>query len=323
MKLKIEGFESFDVQEVEIANGIISVDSTSLVTYITKLREDLTKANAAIASAPEPDTMPAAPPKVEYVPADNLPFSIEQYKASGWTEQQLISAGHLVEKVVEPVPAAPAIPPAPAATVAAPPPESKPALLDNQFEVDGDIYNLLPVAGAATYEQFKNAGWTIETLLRENYISKVGGDVPAATIPEVPAVPSAATEKEYPFLNAAGDWEDKAGTVFDINKHSWSEKEKKPVCKKNGEFAASRRRTPAKEEPTTPAVPDAPAGPATAEVPAAPLEGEVIPAAPSVAPSAATVPEVPAAPEASVVNEVADDEPLDEELANIIKGWNT
>lgn len=78
---------------------------------------------------------PSAPPAPQYVMADGEEFTLEQYRASGWTDDQLIAAGKLIaqappaeEPAVEMTPApppAPAAAPAPAQTLVVE--EAKPA----------------------------------------------------------------------------------------------------------------------------------------------------------------------------------------------------
>ena len=123
-------------------------------------------------------------------------------------------------------------------------------------------------------------------------------------------------EKTYPFLNAAGDWETKSGTIWDAEKHSMGSN-KIPPLKANGEFKSTRKRTAAvesKPEPATGGVPSAPGEsgvPEAGGVPSAPEAGGV----PS-APEASGAPTAPTAVEGELV-----DEALDDELASIVKNW--
>ncbi len=316
MKLFITGAQTtneFKLGSISIENGQVTVNSDALATHIFQMELELKKARAVIANMPDDALAPPAPaapvePVFEIVEATNLQYTIDQYKASGWTEQQLLDAGHLIKREVTQADAAPAAPaPGPASTIPDVPASPSKAVIAGQFEANGVLYMMSAKAAGASYEQFTGSGWVLDALLAEGYASRVGGE------PEPTATP--AEEKTFPFMNAQGDWEDSAGTIWDVTKHSMSSTTKIPPVTTKGIF----KKTRAKAKPSATPTPanDVPAVPEAGNIPSAP--GNAIPSAPE----AASVPEVPGAltidavPDASTI----EDEPLDDELAGIVKNW--
>ena len=294
-KLIIAGITaSFTLDSLCLTNeGHIEISSGELAKYFTSL---------ATPSAP-------AAPVIEWVAADNLEYTLDQYKASGWDDQQLKDAGFLVcKEVTASAPQAPAAPSAPKAPERGVPevPKIVETKIAGQFTVDNQLYMLTAKAAGASYEQFTSAGWSLESLVSEGYVTQIGGKgINAET--EAP--------KEYPFLNESGDWIDSAGVVFDLNLHSMGS-DKVPAVTTKGIFKKTRRKAPT-------VAPASPETETTSGVPAAPnaeTEANSIPAAPS----ASGVPTAPNAGNASAAATAAtiEDEPLDEELANIVKDWN-
>lgn len=301
MQLFIENIENkqFNAEKVLFKDGQILIACVELSTYINGMQDELAKLKTVLGNMSEAPAAPAAPsaPVFEIVEAADLPYTIDQYKASGWNEQQLLDSGHLIKREVTQVDAAPAAP----CGIPGVPELPKKAVVEGQFEVDDQLYMMTEKAAGASYEQFQGSGWEIAGLCTEGYAKMIGGNAPVETT----------EEKTYPFINPEGDWEDKAGTIWDESKHSMGSNKVPPVTKK-GIFKATR----AKAKPATlvteeSGIPAAPAAKSTG-IPEAPGASEA-PGIPE-APGAATIDVVP---ESSTIS----DEPLDEELANIVKNW--
>lgn len=319
MHLFIQGVEKkqFEADKILFEKGQVLIASDGLALYINDMQGELTKLKTVLNNMTDAPASPAAPtaPVFEIVEAENLPYTIDQYKASGWDEAQLLAAGHLIKREVSQVgaaaPSAPGIPAAPGA----PSPDSagipdvpelpKKAAIEGQFEVEDQLYMMTERAAGASYEQFQGSGWKIEALVSEGYAKMIGGEAPKAE-----------EEKTYPFINSEGDWEDKAGTIWDAAKHSMGSNKVPPVTNK-GLFKKTRAKAKAAD-----VIPSAP--PAEEQgIPAAPGEAtNAIPSAPA-AKSASGVPSAPGAATIDVVPESSTitDEPLDEELSNIVKNW--
>ena len=311
MKLYI-GKRPFAIESLMVNEHGAEINSAQLESYIANMEDDLTKARAVIATMPDDNLAPSAPPKklepiYEIVEAENLPYTIEQFKASKWTEAQLLKAGHLIKREVVPGPDSPTD----EVVTAAPPPSPDKVVVEGQFEVEGQLYMMSAKAAGASYEQFQSSGWKLEALISEGYASMIGGESTSKGGPK--------EEKTFPFLNAEGDWEDADGTIWDEARHSMGSNKQPPVTTK-GVFKKTRKRS------TTPAAPK------TEGVPSAPITGEHIPAAPGddgvpSAPGASEAGGVPSAPGASEAEGIpsapstGDDEPLDDELADIVKNW--
>ena len=310
MNLFINGLEKkqFNVEAINIEQTNAIIVSAELAAYINNMQDELTKAKAVIATMPDDNLAPAAPaapaePVYEIVEAENLPYTIEQFKASKWTEQQLLDAGHLIKREVVQEAVAPAAPESAVPSAPAAPEAPSKAIVEGQFEVEGKLYMMSAKAAGASYEQFQGSGWEIAALVSEGYATQISGEK------EAPA-----EETTYPFMNAAGDWEDSAGTIWDAAKHSMGSNKIPPVTTK-GIFKKTRAKAkvvPSSPEPNDAGIPAAPGGALEGGIPAAPVAKEAsgIPAAPG----AATIDVVP---DASTIT----DEPLDDELANIVKDW--
>ena len=224
MHLFIKGVEKkqFNVEKVLIEDGQVLVGSVELTSFVNGAiqRIALLEADLEALQPSKPEAAPAAPtapaaPVFEIVEAPNLPHTIEAFKASGWTEQQLLDAGHLIKhEVKSEVVAEGGVPAAPADKTPEPPAPS-PAI-KGQFELDGVTYNMSAKAAGADYEQFKANGWAIEALVSEGYATVVsGGKAEGVSGGKAEGVSGTATEeKTYPWMNADGDWEDSAGTVW-------------------------------------------------------------------------------------------------------------
>jgi len=305
--------QSFALESIELLPAGANIHCAELENFlkqqaqkISLLEADLEAAMKSDAAAPAPAPAPVAPKaKVfELIEAANLPHTIEAFKASGWSEQQLIDAGHLIKTEVksegDAVPAAPA-------EKTPEPPAPTPAI-KGQFELEGITYMMSAKAAGADYEQFKGNGWAIDDLVSQGYATIVSGGKEVVVETE---------EKTFPFLNGDGDWTDSAGTIW-TSAYSMGSNKIPPVTNK-GLFKKSRAKVKA-EVPESPVVKDTPtpADKTVSEVPAAPgaAEASGVPAAPAAEKASA----VPAAPGASTIG--GEDEPLDDELANIVKDWS-
>lgn len=98
--------------------------------------------------------------------------SYEAFKAAGWTDEQMIAAGHATRPVV-------ALPPPPPAPVTPPPPPAAPAHI---------------MLTGQNYDQMKAAGWTDEAMIAAGHMAApvVAPPVPpsGATPPPVPGAPT-------------------------------------------------------------------------------------------------------------------------------------
>lgn len=116
--------------------------------------------------APQP---PGAPPPAPVMSAplmlasaNGVPY--EAWRAQGWTDEQLITAGHMAQPVVMAPAAPPPAPPAPPAAPPAPPP-TPPAPPPAPGRV------MLPAANGQTYEAMLAAGWTDALLVQHGMMA--------------------------------------------------------------------------------------------------------------------------------------------------------
>ncbi len=121
---------------------------------------EIANAFGGVASAPAPSAPPpAAPAPAPITPHTAIlagpqmlpgaPNSYAEFKAAGWTDDQLIGAGYMAQPAA--VTAAIAPPPAPSA----PPPARV----------------MLPAAGATSYDAYKQAGWTDQQLIDNGFMA--------------------------------------------------------------------------------------------------------------------------------------------------------
>lgn len=127
------------------------------------------------AAAPAtPPTPPAAPPASSgprMLPAAGA-TTYEAYKAAGWTDDQLVAAGYMAAPVSAPPPAPSAPPPAPSAPPPAPAtPPPPPAASTPPPPPAAPVRQMLPAAGATTYEAYLAAGWTDAQLIAAGYMA--------------------------------------------------------------------------------------------------------------------------------------------------------
>lgn len=276
MKLCIVGLKkTFDISEMHLVDDCITVTAFDLTEYVEGLQTPVKV---------EAETPPPPPPvDVTYEKSESCPHDIDTLKKAGWTQDQLIAKGFLVEVVTAEPEAAP--PPPPADEPSAPPVETI-ALAEGEFEVDGKVYKMCTVANGVPYKQFaESSEWSLELLLKHKYCEFIRD----ASTPVPPPVPEA--EKTYPFMNDAGDWEDSTGATFDAEKHGMTDAGIPGVTVK-GKFKA--RRGTGKKAANAPLPPPDDAG------------GN---------PKA----DAPPPPEGNVVGE----EDIEAELASLIKDWKS
>ena len=169
--------------------------------------------------------------------------------------------------------------------------------------VDVPDYKMTAQANGASYEQYIEAGWTREQMLENGIIEEVVVEAAVAAPPV--AEPVAAATPEWPMLNEHGQWVDSEGAVWNADLHSEHKGMKEgepPKVNADGRFKATRRKK------------SAPA----AKAPAAPkANGAKTPAAPAAPGANTSAPAAPAAPPAG------GEEPVDAELASLVKGFNS
>jgi len=186
---------------------------------------------------PPPDEAPAPPPvrtelknvQTEKGKAEMGSLTIQNYLDRNWRMDQLIAQG-FVETIEVPIeePEAPPppleAPPPPPEEPEAPPPSS-PAMS--------------PKAKQTTYEQFIDAGWTHEKLLKAGYLADTDCADPAPVEPK----------EVYGSLTAparvGNTWVDISGDVWDRSRHSESKDMQKdpsvpPKLNKEGRFVKRR-----------------------------------------------------------------------------------
>ncbi len=239
---------------------------------------------------------PAADP--EYVATAKIgDYTIEQYHASGWTDEKLLAAG-MIEVV-----AAEATPVPEEAAPAAPAEEVPPAV--------DPVLNAK--ANGATYQQFVEQGWTYETLVENGYIDvePAAETETIAAAPAAPAAPAAETSEDGWPRKDGDNWVDSSGEVWNPDAHSTAKDPTlPPPVTTKGIFKKRRGGAKAAAAPAAPGAPIAPAAPqATDSAPAAPGA----PAAPLADTTAPAAPGAPAAPPAGG----------DPELEDLIKDWGS
>jgi len=167
--------------------------------------------------------------------------------------------------------------------------------------IEEPTHKMTALANGASYEQYVKSGWSHQQMLDGGIVEPDSVDTPPA--PEAPEL----AVSEWPKKDG-DEWIDSAGDVWNPSSHSRSKNMDKgfpPSVTKSGVFK-KRKGQVASVAPAAPA----PAAPApAAPAPAAPAPAALAPAA--LAPAAPA----PAAPSGT-------DEPLDEELAAIVKGFN-
>jgi hypothetical protein len=120
---------------------------------------------APAAPPPTPPAPPVQSTPIMLASANGIPY--EQWRAQGWTDEQLIAAGHMAAPVAvtppAPPPAPAAAPPPPAAPPPAPaaPPPTPPA----------PVRTMLPAAAGQTYEAMLSAGWTDALLIQHGMMA--------------------------------------------------------------------------------------------------------------------------------------------------------
>ena len=314
MRLRILGMQTdFNIDGLALVDGDITIDSSGLVAHIKELQKQIAALQPAKSEEPP---KPPAPVEVEYVGTDKLgDYTVETYRTTGWTTEQLLDAGYIVVKEAPPEVVEPPKPPALKVVEPPKPPSDIPPVPDKKItppvppvveaelhEFDGKQYKLAPKAAGATVKQFLDMGWEYEDLIREEYLVLVETATPE-TPSSTPEVPSDAS---WPRKNEAGEYVDSADTVFDDVRHGVS-KNDVPAVTVKGVFKKKKGYKPAPEAPdkTTPEAPakTTPEAPASLDAPAAP-----------------SAPEASQASQASSASTTGG-EPLDNELEDLIKGW--
>jgi hypothetical protein len=142
--------------------------------YVNVSLVEFSRSGVEIVSGPSAETAfgaggagatPAAPASGGLVMKNGA--SYEAFKTAGWTDEQMIAAGHAerAAPVTPPPPPAPPVPTAP-------------------------THVMLPAANGVTYEAYIAAGWTDATLVSAGYM--------AAPVVATPVPPSAATPPPPP-----------------------------------------------------------------------------------------------------------------------------
>jgi hypothetical protein len=153
-------------------------------------------------------TAGAAPAAGGLVPVPGAPHTIEQLRAAGWSDDQIVAAGHATRAApaaVAPPPPAAVAPPPPAA-VAPPPPAAvaPPPPVTPHTAILTAGPQMLPAAGATTYQQYIAAGWTDQALIGAGYMAQPAAPAPLAIAGSVAPPPPAATAAVAPPPPATG-----------------------------------------------------------------------------------------------------------------------
>ena len=154
---------------------------------------------AAAAAPVAPPPVPAAPAVPQLVQVPGAAYTIEQCRAGGWTDDQIVAAGHATRAVPAPAPMPPAMPAAPGVAPlppgisaqapgapVAPIAPAAPVIPNPSFPqippAPGAGIPMPPAAPAApqltpagaalgTYESFRSQGWSDEQMRAQGYLA--------------------------------------------------------------------------------------------------------------------------------------------------------